>query len=97
MIHTYLPTYTYLPIHTYIPTYLCTSLPTVTYLPTYLPPYLQLPTYSYLPTYLPIYSFNLFPVKVEPVLSEIKRTFKDIQLIIVVLQGKSLVYGKNDY
>ena len=35
-----------------------------------------------------------FLLKVGPLLTHIKATFKDVQLIIVVLNGKSMVYGK---
>ena len=36
-------------------------------------------------------------LKVGPLLTHIKASFKDVQLIIVVLNGKSMVYGKTFY
>jgi hypothetical protein len=35
-------------------------------------------------------------LKVGPLLTHIKASFKDVQLIIVVLNGKSMVYGKTE-
>ena len=54
-------------------------------------------SYSFQPLNCFIIIDVAFRLKVGPLLTQIKASFKDVQLIIVVLNGKSMVYGEIMY